>query len=124
MLLWDVLHGLLREHGAEVVASNQFQDRLANKIRAILSGNTVESEIVDDDQMQLIDDLLKVASERQSDEIDPDYGIELLRRFLVERELQASVTELAETLKIAPDPTLPGRLQSWPRPGPGSNRYR
>ena len=110
-LVWGVAQGLIRKHGAEIVASSQFLDRLADKIRAILSGEVVLSDRITDDQIQAIDDLIKEVEKRSTETIDPDYGIELLKRFLIQRELQVEVHQLAELLKTGPLLSLPDSLQ-------------
>jgi len=109
--VWSVAQGLIRKHGAEIVASSQFLDRLADKLRALFSGEVLLSEFITEDQIQAIDDLIAIAEKRSAQTIDPDYGIELLKRFLIQRDLQVEVCQLAELFKVSPLLSLPESLQ-------------
>jgi replicative DNA helicase len=110
--VWDILKTLVGEHGVDVVTSCQFEDRLRHRLVAALDHCEVVGVSDKDEQINMVDELIKEAPERSAEEIDPDYGLDLLKRFLLQRALQGDVLQLAESLKIAPNPDLPIRLQA------------
>lgn len=107
--IWSSLQSIILRSGIEVITSGQFSDQLYHEIAPLME---LKMPGYDDPTPFVAERVLENAFSRDAEDIDVDYGVQLLQRFLHERAVRGELTALALLLSGNNDENLLTHIQA------------